>query len=393
MRPEIYLDNNATTCLLPEVREAMQLAMAEGIANPSSAHSAGERARVMIESARQALADFIAADAEQVFFTSGCTEANNTVLRSATTRRGAASRIVTTAVEHSSILKTCSRLADEGVDIAVLGVDREGRVGLKDLEDALRTPAALVSIQWVNNETGVIQDIEGIAAHCHRHGVQLHVDAAQAVGKLPVHMGKLPIDYLTFTGHKLHAPSGVGAIYSRDPGRLKPLLCGGGQEQGLRAGTENLIGIAGFGRAATIRRGELSQFIADMSSMRDAFESAVLRQIPYTSLNGAAAERVCNTTNIRFEGVNGQALIAQLDAHNIYCSQSSACTSSRPEPSYVLRAMGLNESEAYDSVRFSFSRLNRRDEVDHAVGVLADCCHRLRSAYEHGFDNLENSRV
>lgn len=393
MDHQIYLDNNSTTHLLPEVRDAMAAAMADDMANPSSAHSAGERARRTIEDARQILADFLNADSECLTFTSSGTEANNAVLRSVLMRQPTSPRIVTTSVEHSSILKTCDRLAYEGANVIVLGVDSEGRVCLDELRATLQKPTALVSIQWANNETGAIQDIKQIATLCHQYRVPLHTDAAQAVGKLPIDLGTVPIDFLTFTGHKFHGPSGIGAIYSRNPRRLQPLIYGGEQERGLRAGTENLIGIAGFGRAAAIRIREYSHYVTEVSSLRDDFEAAVLARIPSTTINGNPEQRVCNTTNIRFEGVNGEALVAQLDAHSIYCSQSSACTSSRPEPSYVLRSMGLTESQAHDSIRFSFSQQNTRDEIGNAVEILAVCCERLRTSFEHGFDDLEVSHA
>ena len=393
MDRQIYLDNNATSQLLPEVRDAMACAMAADIANPSSPHSAGERARVIIEDARRSLADFLGADAECLTFTSGGTEANNTVLRSVQQRRQTPARIVTTAVEHSSVLQTCDRLAFEGVDVVVLGVDGGGRLNLDDLKSSLRLPTTLVSIQWVNNETGVVQDIEQIAAICQQQQVPLHVDAAQAVGKFPINLGALPVDYLTFSGHKFHGPSGVGAIYARRPGSLRPILFGGDQEHGLRPGTENLIGIAGFGSAAAIRMRQLPRFMTEVSSLRGEFEAAVLARIPSTSVNGNTTHRVCNTTNIRFDGVNGEALVAQLDGHNIYCSMSSACTSSRPEPSRVLRSMGLSESQAYDSIRFSFSELNCPEEIERAVEILAGCCDRLRNTFQHGFNDMEVSHV
>lgn len=392
MKPEIYLDNNATTSVLPDVREAMVAAMSKGIANPSSAHTAGERARVILEDSRQAVANLLSINSEQLIFTSGGTEANNTVLFSALNRHQPSIRIITTTIEHSSVLSACNYLADYGAEIVRLEVGNDGKIKLEQLTEALRLPATLVSIQWVNNETGVIQPIEQIVSVCQKYGVPLHVDAAQAVGKIPLNLQELPIDFLTFSGHKFHGPSGIGGIYSRDSRKFLTLMIhGGGQERGLRAGTENLIGIAGLGKAATLRLHNLQIFITEMSKLRDEFEATVLRRIPLTTINGDRYQRVCNTTNICFSGVNGEALIAQLDAQNIYCSQSSACTSNRPEPSYVLRAMGLDERQAYDSVRFSFSQMNNRSEIDRVVDVLADCCRRLRAVNEMGFANLEVS--
>ena len=374
----IYLDNNATTHLDARVRTAIQEAMAEPISNASSAHSAGNRSRRLIEQAREQVGQLIGALPERVFFTSGCTEGNNQVLMSAAQGRNPA-RIVTTAVEHSSILTTCEYLESLGHIVVYLPVDANGRVDLDDLSQALEQPTDIVSVQWTNNETGVIMPIEEIAAMCRPAGVPFHADAAQAVGKLPMHVADLPIDFLTLSGHKLHAPPGIGAVYCAEEARLSPLLHGGPQEDAQRPGTENILGIIGLGSAAGIRANGLREHIQYMSQLRGEFETAVLAQIPDTAVNGDRSNRVCNTTNLRFAGTNGEALVAQLNSHDIYCSQSSACTNSRPEPSYVLRAMGLSEDEAYDSIRFSFSTLNTRADVSETIAVLGHCCSKLRA--------------
>jgi cysteine desulfurase len=379
MDAEVYLDNNATTRPLPEVVDAMLGVLSEGFGNPSSAHAGGDRARSAIEHAREAVAALVGADPTKIFFTSGGTEANNLVLTSACRGHQAHRRVITTAVEHSSVLKACEYLATEGIEIAYLAVDRQGRLSLDDLESALSQGAGLVSIQWVNNETGVIQPIQAILRLCNEASVPLHTDAAQAVGKLRIDIGAVPVDFLTLTAHKFHGPQGVGAIYAKKPKLLSPLLFGGPQEGGIRAGTENVPGIVGVGRAAELRNRRLDAIQAHLIKLRDQFEGAVLSSIPKVEVNGAVENRVCNTSNLLFRDTDGQALVVQLDLRGIRCSQSSACTNRRPEPSYVLRAMGLTEDEAYASVRFSFSEQNAAEEIDYVVAELVQVVTQLRS--------------
>jgi len=374
----IYLDNNATTHLDERVRACIAETMARPVANASSAHSAGDRTRRLVEQAREQVAQLIGGLPERIFFNSGCTEGNNQVLMSAI-RGHEPARIVTTAVEHSSVLKTCEHLESLGHTVVYLPVDGGGCIDLSDLSRALQLPVDLVSVQWTNNETGVIMPIEEIGALCRQANVRFHTDAAQAVGKLSMRVSDLPIDFLTLSGHKLHAPPGIGAVYCAEQVRLTPLLHGGPQEEERRPGTENILGIVGLGAAAAIRINDLHDYIQHAAQLRDEFEAAVLARIPGTSVNGDRNHRVCNSTNLRFAGTNGEALVAQLDLHDIFCSQSSACTNSRPEPSYVLRAMGLNEEEAYDSVRFSFSAMNTRAEVSETINILDKCCSKLRA--------------
>ncbi len=377
---EIYLDNNATTRPLPAVVEAMLEALGPAFGNPSSAHSAGDRSRALLERARTSVAQLIGAAPEQVIFTSGGTEANNTVLGSARGLPIERRRIVISAVEHSSILKICDHLETIGVEVVRLPVDSAGVVSLGDLERALERPAGLVSIQWVNNETGVSQPVEAIGRVCAAVGVPFHTDAAQAAGKLDVDVEAFPVDYLTLTGHKIHGPQGVGALYCRNRRSLVPILWGGGQEAGLRAGTENLAGIAGLAKAAEVRMARLAEVRRYLAKLRDAFERAVLEALPDVVINGGQAQRVCNSTNLLFCGADGQALVSRLDSAGVRCSQSSACTNMRPEPSYVLRAMGLTTQQAYSSVRFSFAETNTTAELDRAVTEVVDAVKSLRDA-------------
>lgn len=376
---DIYLDNNATTRLTSEVKAALLEALNVTVGNPSSAHSCGSRAREMLRQAREAVAALLGGEPDQVIFVSGATEANNTVLRSVVGRRASGARVITTQVEHSSILRTCDYLEAGGADIVRLPVDARGLADVSDLRSAINDRTALVSVQWVNNETGVIQPIEIITETCRQAGVPFHTDAAQAVGKLRMELGTLPISYVSVAAHKLHAPQGVGALWARDSSGIRQLLFGGDQEQGRRAGTENLLGVVGFGAAARTRTEKLAEVREYLRRLRDEFEASVLAEVPDTRINGSTADRVTNCSNILFSGVDGEALVARLDQENICCSQGSACTSSRPEPSYVLRAMGLSEEEAYSSVRFSFSELNAPTEIDIVVDALKRQCSCLRA--------------
>ena len=378
MSAETYFDNNATTSPLNAVTDEVVVCLRCDYGNPSSPHGRGHGSRVKLANAREHVASLLGAKTDQIVFTAGATEGNNTVLKSVLDG-GKRARLITTPVEHSSVLKVSEHLEQQGVRVTYLDVDGSGRVTPDQLRAALSDPADLVSIQWANSETGVLQPIVELSEVCRDHGVPFHVDAAQAVGRVPIKLAELPIDYLTFTGHKLHGPQGTGVLFARDRKRLVPLIHGGDQEHDRRAGTENVPGIAGLGRAATERHETLDEATRHMEAIRDRFEQGLLGRVADVTVNGGRGNRVCNTSNIRFAGVEGQALMAQLDRRGIICSQTSACTSQRPEPSYVLRTLGLTDDEAFASVRFSFSVLNTVDEVDQAVDTIADVCDRLRS--------------
>jgi cysteine desulfurase len=379
MRPMVssegaYFDNNASTPPLPEVVEAVCVAMGDGYGNPSSIHHRGLHAQRRLAFARGEVAATLGARTDQIRFTSGGTEGNNIVLKSGRFRR-----IITTAIEHPSVLRPAERAAAQGVELVVLPVDADGLVDLDSLHRAIRErPEDLASIQWANSETGVLQPIADVATLCREHGVAVHVDAAQAVGRVPVGLGELPIDFLTFSGHKLHGPPGTGVLFVREAG-LPPLLDGGGQEAGLRSGTENVPGIVGLAAALERRAAGLDRAIAHMRHLRDRFEALMLEAVPGVAINGATAPRVVNTSNLRFSGIDGQALVARLDQSGVLCSQTSACSSHRPEPSHVLTAMGLSEQEAFASVRFSFSVLNVEPEVEQAVSSIREVVGRLRA--------------
>ncbi len=375
---EIYLDNNATTRPLPEVTEAMHEAMGEGFGNPSSAHSAGERARNRMDLARKRTSGLVGCSPEDLIFTSSGTESNNMVFYSCTMKKEKP-RVVTTQVEHSSIMKMCNFLELNDVHIEMLKVDRQGILDIRRLENAISGKTDLVSVQWVNNETGVIQDIASISEVCRKNGALLHTDAAQAVGKLEIDLAKLHVDFLSFTAHKISGPQGAAVLYAKDRLLVNPFLFGGFQEEGFRPGTENLPGIAGFGTACEIRHTRLEQAIGKMKDLRDRFEKIIIESIPDTSINGGGAERICNTTNIHFGGTDGRKLVSLLDEAGIRCSQSSACTNFDVTPSYVLTAMGLDEQHAYSSIRFSFCPENTFEEIERAAEIAREKCEFLSS--------------
>lgn len=354
----IYLDNNATTRPLPPVIAAVGEAMGAKYGNPSSPNSRGGVAQTVLAAARQETAELLGADEEGLVFTAGGTEANNLALQSFWQRHGAAGRIVTTPVEHSSVLAPARHLAAQGCGLALLDVDAGGRVDpgqLAALLDADSGRPTLAAVQWANSEIGAIQPIAELAAVCRERQALLLVDAAQAAGRLPIDMDSVPIDFLSFTAHKFHGPQGVGALACADRGLLRPLLHGGDQQHGLRAGTENLPGLAGLAAAARLRRLGFKAATRKLAQLRDAFERALLKEHEGISVNGDPAHRVPNTSSLLFAGVDGLAMLARLDAAGVQCSMVSACTSARPEPSPVLRAIGLSESEAYASLRFSFA--------------------------------------
>ena len=372
MKPrEIYLDNNASTRVLPEVAEAVHEALLNGCGNPSSAHRAGRRARRRLWEARESVARLLSADPNDIVFTSGASEANNLVLQSLLARPLERYRLITSAVEHSSVLKAAEALRRLGRQVVVLPVDSNGLVSEDRLVQAVAPGRTLVSIQWANNETGVVQPIARLAERARGCGALFHTDAVQAVGKVPVNLGAVPVDFLSLSGHKLHGPLGVGALVVRDRRFLRPLMFGGSQEGSLRPGTENIPGIAGLGVALTLRNERFEAVAAATRDLQTAFEAGLARRGLVGAVNGLGADRLPNTSNIRFLDMDGELLTARLDQLGVRCSQSSACTNRRPEPSYVLRAMGLSERQAYASVRFASSELNTMMDVDDAVGAVS----------------------
>lgn len=369
----IYLDNNASSRILPEAAAAVTAAL-RLTGNASSPHSGGRMAREFVDEARSGLAAFIGADPDGLIFTSSGTEANNMALLSA----GQKANVVTTDVEHSSVLKMCARLEITGARVSRVSVDGGGSVDMERLEKLTADGADIVSVQWVNNETGVIQNVAAIAEMCKNSGAIFHTDAAQAPGKIPVDAAALGADFLTLTGHKFNAPQGCGAIVARDKLRLNQIMFGGFQEGGFRPGTENVAGIAGMGAAAKTRAKNAAADMERLAAMRDEFELTVLDKVPGASVNGAGRERAPNTTNITFKGTDGPKMTAVLDSMGLMCSQSSACTTFDPSPSYVLTSMGLSERDAHSSIRFSFGVDNTPSETRRAA-ALVEKAHRMCS--------------
>lgn len=275
----------------------------------------------------------------------------------------------------------CENLIENGVSVEFLSVDSSGLINLDDLEKAVKSEKAIVSIQWVNNETGVIQPVSDIAAICKKYQCLVHTDAAQALGKIQLDDIDFDPDYLTITAHKINGPQGVGAIYAKDVKKLTALVVSGTEESGKRGGTENLLGIVGFGKACEIRKRDYNESIKKMRECRDAFEGVINRSLPKLNINGDKSKRICNTTNIQFTGVDGRAMVGQLDNMNVICSQTSACVSQIPEPSFVLTAMGLEEEEAFSSLRFSFSSLNTIDEAKNAAEKVIEVYRKLKSVF------------
>ncbi|NIP37980.1 MAG: cysteine desulfurase [Candidatus Dadabacteria bacterium] len=376
---EIYLDNNATTRPYPEVVDAMIEVLGEGFGNPSSTHATGLRAKEFVEKARKETAKLLGCDANKIIFTSSGTESNNMAFYSCFRDCKGPCCIVTSCVEHSSIKKMCSYLKINGAEIIELDACEGGYVNLDELDKMLKNKkVSLVSIQWVNNETGVIQPVEEIGKICRSHGILYHTDAAQAVGKLDLKIKDMPIDYLSLTGHKFNSPQGIGAIYCSDKLNLNPIMFGGFQEDHFRPGTENVPGIVGIGKASEIRRKKLTDNISYMKNLRDGFEEKLSQEIRCVSFNGDTENRVCNTSNVHFKNIDGRILKARLDSVGIRCSQSSACTNSSPDPSYVLLAMGKSPEDAYSSIRFSFSTSNTMEEVERTVAHIKKFCRQLR---------------
>ena len=374
----INLDANANTAVTANVIDAVTAALRDA-ANPSSTHEGGANARAILTEARDAVSALVhGACDEDVIFTSGCTEANNTILNAAAL---IGATLVTTEVEHPSVLACANAFSRQGRDVRLIGVDADGVVCLDQLKQVLEAVAGpvLVSVQSANSETGVIQPIAQIAASLEgRSDVLFHSDAAQAFGKIPVRVGNGAPHVISISGHKLHGPMGVGAIITA-PGehRIGPLLQGGDQQGGRRAGTEPVALISGLSAACSARASNMLADVDCMRELRDRLERSLIEQIPAAVVNGAAADRLPNTSSITFTGIDGMALVAQLDAEGIMVSQGSACSSMRPTPSHILIAMGISEKNAFSTVRFAVSPLNTAKEIDDAVDAVVRLCKKM----------------
>jgi cysteine desulfurase len=366
MASEIYFDNNATTRVLPEVAEVMLPFLTEYYGNPSSIHRFGSQVGQKITEARAQVAALMdAADPVEVMFTSCGTEGDNAAIRGMLEARSEKRHIVTTQVEHPAVLGLCQHLEKKGYRVTWLGVDQDGELDLEELRAALSDDTALVSIMWANNETGVIFPIAEIGAIVRSKGIPLHVDAVQAAGKLPLKVKDLPIDLLTISGHKFHAPKGVGALYVRRGIPFPPFMIGGHQERNRRAGTENVAAIIGMGKAAEIALGRLAEDATRVKKLRDRLETLLLDSCPDSRVNGQRQNRLVNTLNISFRYLEGESILVLLDQQGICASTGSACTAGSSEPSHVLRAMKVPADWLQGAVRFSLSRFNTEAEVDY----------------------------
>lgn len=373
----IYLDNNATTPVDPRVREAMLPFLGGNFGNPSSPHAAGRAAREAIEKARGQVAALLGAPDDSIIFTGGGTESITTALRGALAAQPGKRHIVTSCIEHSATKNSCEQLAREGCEVTRLPVDGGGRPDPDEFAAVLRDDTAVVSVIWANNETGVLFPLEEMARMADERRIVFHVDAVQAAGKIPLDLARVPAHLLSLSAHKFHGPKGVGALFVRPGLGLPPLLRGGGQESGRRAGTENVPGIVGLGVAAELAAAALPDEMPRVAALRDGFEAGVRARFPDARFHGDPAHRLPNTTNFALPGRDAQGLLAGLDRLGVACSIGSACTSGEVDSSHVLRAMGVGDEEAKASLRFSFSRMNTADEVPVALEALQKAAARL----------------
>lgn len=376
----IYLDNNATTQTDKAVFEAMVPFLTEFYGNPSSMHNFGNPVRKAIEKARHQIAEFIGAQYDdEVVFTSCATESNNTALQSAIEAYPDRKEIITTQVEHPAILDTCARLARKGYKIHYLHVDGQGRLDMNEYKALLTERVAIVSVMWANNETGTIFPVEEMAKMAKEKGVQFHTDAVQAMGKIRVSVKDTDINMLSFSGHKIHAPKGIGVLYIRRGTRYRPFMHGGHQERGRRAGTENAPYIVGLGVACELANHHLASMQDSIKELRDKLQFGILRNVPNCFVTGDITNRTANTLNIAFEYVEGEAILLKLNEYGIAASSGSACTSGSLEPSHVMRAMKIPFTSAHGTIRFSLSRFTKEEEVDKVIEVLPTIIEELRS--------------
>ncbi|PAW79236.1 MAG: cysteine desulfurase NifS [Verrucomicrobia bacterium Tous-C9LFEB] len=373
-----YLDNNATTAIAPEVFEAMVPYLTELYGNPSSAYAFGKRVGASLIAAREKVAALINADPKEIFFTSCGTESDNTAIWSALRTTGK-KHLVTTAVEHSAIMNQGEYLETQGYKVTWLKVNPEGELDLKELESSIHEDTGIVSIMTANNETGVIFPIKEIAEICHKKGVLFHTDAVQCPGKIKIDVRDTNVDFLSLSGHKLHAPKGVGVLFVKRRTKLLPYVVGGGQERGKRGGTENVASIVGLGKAAELSLASLNDEQTRVRALRDKFEKTLEEKLPNIYINGKRDARLPNTSNIAFDFVEAEAILLRLDLEGICCSSGSACTTGSLDPSHVLSAMGLTPARARSCVRFSFSHYNTEADVDYALKVIPPIIEKLRA--------------
>ncbi len=374
----IYFDNNATTKVADEVLEEIKPYFCDLYGNPSSMHTFGGQVGIKIREAREKTAALLGCDPSEIIFTGCGTESDNTAIKGTLVAHPNKRKVITTRVEHPAVLSVCRDLENQGYTVVELAVDKKGRLNLSELESHLDDNTAIVTIMFANNETGVVFPVEKIAEMVKSKGIVFHTDAVQAVGKIPINLSKSNIDLLSLSGHKLHAPKGVGILYVRKGTRLAPFMLGGHQEGGRRAGTENVPGIIGLGKACELAMQNFDQENKKVKSLRDKLEKGILAKCPDCMVNGDTESRLPNTSNISFEFIEGESILLMLDRFGICASSGSACTSGSLEPSHVLRAMGVPFTAAHGSIRFSLSRYNTEEEVNFTVEKIPSIIARLR---------------
>jgi cysteine desulfurase len=375
----IYLDNNATTQVDPEVLDAMLPFLRDQYGNPSSAYSFGKRAARAVDHAREQVAALLHCEPSEILFTSCGTESNNSAIQSALMLDPDRKHLVTSKVEHSAIKNHADSLARRGYEITSLDVDSDGLIDLGELERAIRPETALVSLMWANNETGVLSPIAEAADICRSKGTLFHSDAIQAVGKVEVDVSAIPVQFLSISGHKFHAPKGIAALYINRKTRFNPFLIGGSQESGKRGGTENTAYIVGIGKAAELAAAHFAEEDRNIKPLRDRFEQHLLKVVPGTQQNGHPTKRLPNTSSLAVDGVDSEGMLMLLDKEGVCCSAGSACTSGSLEPSHVLKAMGFSNERARGSLRFSLSRFTTPTEIDQASEIIPRAIEKLRS--------------
>ena len=382
----VYFDNNATTAVDPEVFEAMKPFFSERYGNPSSIYSFGGNVAAEIKQARAQVAALLGANHQdehgnftEVIFTSCGTESDNAAIYSAVENCPRRKKVVMSKIEHPAVLNVGKDLERRGYKVAYAPVDGRGRIDLQRLEDLIDENTAIVSVMWANNETGNIYPVEEIAAMAHRYGALFHTDAVQAVGKIPINMANSQIDMLSLSGHKLHAPKGIGVLYVRRGIRFRPFIVGGHQEKGRRGGTENTASIVALGKACELAGRNMTIENTQVKALRDRLEKGILESIPATLINGDLDSRLPNTASVSFQYIEGEAILLRLDQFGICASSGSACTTGSLEPSHVLRAMGIPYTSAHGTIRFSLSRFNTEEEVDFVIRTLPPIIAVLRS--------------
>lgn len=385
VKKQVYMDHNATTPLHPEVKRAMIRGL-EDFGNPSSLHYFGRRARKLVEDARERVASFIGSGPDEIIFTGSGSEANNTVLSifacpstQCSYHRQMRKGIITTAIEHPCILETAGCLRDRGVSVSCLGVDRYGKVDIEKLKNIIIEDIGLVSVMMANNEIGTIQDIKTIAKIVHERHALFHTDAVQVVGKIPVDVRDLDVDFLTLSAHKIYGPKGVGALYVKKGIPFCPLIRGGHQEQGRRAGTENTLGIIGLGKAIQMRSKEMEEEERRLLKLKAVLRKGIEEKIKDISFNGHPTDCLAGTLNVSFDGAEGEAILLYLDLEGIAVSTGSACASGSLDPSHVLLAIGLSAERAHGSIRISMGRDNTMEDVEYLIDKLSSVIKRIRS--------------